>query len=295
MDNISKEINDVIKSGDLNSLLSLADTYFKKDKFKIAYKLYSIAAKRNNAFGQFMIGFFHLEGLTGEIDYTEAFKWFILAEYNGNIEAKCKLGQMYFYGLGIKVNYKKAFDLLSEFNKHYEEISDSQEFWYKLRYFYELGYLYRYGLGTRPDIFSACEDYFAWASENGNQDADFEIAYCHQHGVIYVKDIARAIEEYEFLAEHGLLKAQEQLANIYLKGIDAETDYNKAFKWFSEAAAQGSSEALYELGQLYLTGKGCEKNIDTALELFLDAFEKGNKKAKTALKILFGLLPNNNA
>ena len=112
MDNISKEINDVIKSGDLDSLLSMADTCFKKNELKIAYELYLIPAKNNHAFSQFMIGFFHLEGLITEIDYSEAFKWFILAEHNGNIHAKCKLGQMYFYGLGIKVDYKKAFDLL---------------------------------------------------------------------------------------------------------------------------------------------------------------------------------------
>jgi len=58
--------------------------------------------------GQYNIGFFFREGDHVKQDFRTAVKWFKLSAAQGDTEAQRDLGYCYFYGQGLRENYKKA-------------------------------------------------------------------------------------------------------------------------------------------------------------------------------------------
>ncbi len=302
------------ESGNIEAQVDLAWEYFSYFDFDInieAFKWFHMAANSGNTEAQKMLGYMYHNGLGVTRDDVKSFKWYLSSAklndkeslfivgwhfYKGYIvkqnfePAKLYLGYCYFYGNGTKINYAKAFKMISEYYHFRKGTCDFDEFTDYC--YYELGYMYNYGLGVQQNLDKAW-DFLCEASDGTPNDmkAEYEIAKIYEED----NDIENAIEHYTKSADKGVSLAQCRLGQLYLQGIGIEPDYHKAFEWFSKAAEQKNSDALYELGQLYLTGKGVEKNINTALELFLKSLEKGNEKAKNAVKILFGVLPNNNA
>lgn len=254
-----------------------------------SFKWYLSSAKLNDKESLFIVGWHFYEGYIVKQDFDKAFDYLFLSAKQNFEPAKLYLGYCYFYGNGTKINYAKAFKMISEYYHFRKGTCDFDEFTDYC--YYELGYMYNYGLGVQQDLDKAW-DFLCEASDGtpNEMKAEYELAKIYEEA----SDIKNAIEYYTKSADKGLSLAQCRLGQLYLQGIGIEPDYHKAFELFSKAATR-NSDALYELGQLYLTGKGVEKNTNTALELFLDALEKGNEKAKTALKSLFGILPNNNA
>ena len=77
-----------------------------------------------------------------EIDYKEIAKELLNEAKHGNAESQSLLGQMYYEGLGVKQNYKKAALWLqkaakqgdTEAQKDLDDLKHSQEY-FNLRYF----------------------------------------------------------------------------------------------------------------------------------------------------------------
>lgn len=95
----------------------------------------------------------------GGPDYTEAFKWFMSAAAQGNLEAQYLTGVMYMQGLGTEKSVKKA---LQAFSRAAEAGQPDAQ--------YVVGQSYYKGLGIRQNMKEA-RKWLGKAAENGNQAA----------------------------------------------------------------------------------------------------------------------------
>jgi TPR repeat protein len=69
-------------------------------------------------------------------------------------------------------------------------------------------------------------------------------------------DYAKALKEWQPLAEQGDAVAQFNLGLMYANGQGVPQDYKEALKWFRKAAEQGVASAQHNLGVMYAFGQG---------------------------------------
>ena len=85
------------------------------------------------------------------------------------------------------------------------------------------------------------------------------------------------------LAENGDPEAQFQLAGHFKKGIGVRKSFSKAVEWYTKAAKQGNVMAQYNLAECYKLGRGVKNDIEKAVEWYTKAAEQGDQEAKERL------------
>jgi TPR repeat protein len=110
-------------------------------------------------------------------------------------------------------------------------------------------------------------------------------------------DYQTALQEWRPLAEQGNLDAQNNLALMYYKGMGVPQDYAEASKWYRLSAEQGVAVAQKNLGYLYDMGKGVPQDYAAALKWYRLAAEQGNAMGQTNLGVMYhngnGVLQSN--
>ena len=82
-------------------------------------------------------------------------------------------------------------------------------------------------------------------------------------------------EELLPLAENGDAEAQFNLAGMYAKGYGVVMDEKKSFDWYKKSAEQGHAKAQYNLGVMYLIGSGVTKSLSDAKHWLRLAYDNG--------------------
>jgi len=77
-------------------------------------------------------------------------------------------------------------------------------------------------------------------------------------------DYARALAEFQPLADDGDITAQYYMGELYLKGQGVPQDFEKAVEWFALAAEYGHGHAQANLGALLTLGLGTRRDLETA-------------------------------
>jgi uncharacterized protein len=113
------------------------------------------------------------------------------------------------------------------------------------------------------------------AAEQGDFDAQLELAMMYYDGEHVSQDYKKAAYWYEKVAEKGGLEAQYHLGVMCLNGIGIPQDYEKAVRCFTSAADKGDAEAMNNLGIMYENGYGVKKNHKKAVDLYTEAAEEG--------------------
>jgi len=90
-------------------------------------------------------------------------------------------------------------------------------------------------------------------------------------------------KEFRASAEQGNAEAQYNLAMLYDRGLGVENDDSEALKWYREAAEQGYAKAQYNLGMMYYFGKGVSQDKTTGYQWVILAADRGEKAAKDAM------------
>ena len=112
------------------------------------------------------------------------------------------------------------------------------------------------------------------AAEQGHANAQFTLGNCYRKGEGVPKDEVEAVKWYRKSAEQGVVMAQLNLALCYQNGTGVEKDEVEAAKWLRKAAQQGYAEAQRELGRCYIDGIGVEKNEAEGLQWISKAKEQ---------------------
>ena len=199
----------------------------------------------------------------------------LLAAQNGNPETQYELGEMLYFGQGIKQDYTEA---IKWYRKSAEQgNSDAQ---------YSLGFMYERGHGVEEDYEEAIK-WYRLAAEQGSADAQYELGFMYEYGQGVEEDYEEAIKWYRLAAEQGNADAQYQLGLIYAIGQGVKQNYKEATKWYRLAAEQDNSDAQYELGDMLYIGQGIKQDYEEAIKWYRKSAEQENSDAQYSLGFMY--------
>lgn len=136
--------------GDKDTLCRLAYLYYNNEEYDKAFKYFEKAGE-DWYFSDYMLAeqYFYVDK-----DYEQALIWYEKALNCEVEEASWKIGEIYYVGLGVKQDYKKAFSYLKYFNEEcvdeFEEDDFVGEVPAKINYY--LATMYKEGLGVNQNI-----------------------------------------------------------------------------------------------------------------------------------------------
>ena len=93
-------------------------------------------------------------------------------------------------------------------------------------------------------------------AEQGNAEAQFNLAAMYAAGEGIQQDEAEAVRWYRLAAEQGHADAQASLGGMYLEGRGVPQDDAEAVRWIRLAAERGQGDAQALLGSMYYEGRG---------------------------------------
>lgn len=113
-------------------------------------------------------------------------------------------------------------------------------------------------------------------AEQGNVDAQLELASLYDNGQGVEQSREKAVEWYTKAAEQGNATAQCILGSCYHDGLIVKQSYEKAVEWYTKAAEQGDATAQGILGDCYDSGQGVEQSYEKALRYYIMAALQGD-------------------
>ncbi|MBU0944438.1 MAG: sel1 repeat family protein [Proteobacteria bacterium] len=152
----------------------------------------------------------------------------------------------YYYGLGVPKNLNHAFRL---YRKAAEQGDADAMF--------IVGGLYMKGQGTevnRTEAFKWLYD--AAIHGRSSKESQKILGEFFLTGQGVPRNYSEAMQWYELAAQNGDVEAQNELAYHYFIGKRVERDYEKAYYWFKRAAEKGYPLGQYNIGILWYTGNG---------------------------------------
>lgn len=170
-------------------------------------------------------------------------------------------------------------------------------------------------------------DWYTQAAEQGNPDAQFELAKLFHVSFRIPRDESRAIQWYELAAQQGHLESMKRLVTLYSphslrrdnhpnpermlywtrtgaelgepslqnslgRHYESEAhereDYHRAAKWYEKAANQGNENAQMSLAFLYVNDEeGLSQDLHLAFNWFKKAAEQDNPEAQERAGMLY--------
>lgn len=198
----------------------------------------------------------------------------------GDLDGEYYLGYLYENGVGVKLDYGKAFDYYSRVTRSESMALQDQD---SINYSnIALGLMYIKGHGVEVDEETALE-HFNTASENGSAKASYYIGQMYENAVGVDKDYEKAMEYYLLAAGKDYAPALNQIGYLYYNGYGVDVDYASAVYYQKLAALQGYAIAQVNLGFLYENGYGVERNLETALSYYEMAADSGYEGATEAV------------
>lgn len=144
-------------------------------------------------------------GLGKDQDYEKAYKHYLQAAQQGNLEAMCDLGYMYQVGQGVEVDLEQS------------------AYWYKksadLGYVHsmrDIGQSFLNGIGVVKNSSEAVR-YFGLASENNYSHGTGDLAFCYLNGIGIEKDISKAKELYKLALKQD---DERTMRDLIALGVD---------------------------------------------------------------------------
>ncbi|HKO29776.1 MAG TPA: tetratricopeptide repeat protein [Nitrospiraceae bacterium] len=92
-------------------------------------------------------------------------------------------------------------------------------------------------------------------------------------------DFAKALREWQPLAERGDARAQFYLGMLYENGDGVPEDYGKAREWYEKSAAQRDANAQFYLGLMSAFGRGVPLDLVQAHVWYSLAADNGHARA----------------
>lgn len=160
----------------------------------------------------------------------------IAADQYGDAYANKALGYCYEVGVGVEVDYEKAF-------RYYKKSADAG----LAAGIYSVGYCYQVGHGVEKDEGKAFELYLR-ASEMDFFDAHRALGFCYRSGIGVEPDLRKAIEYYTKAVAGGSPQAAHNLAAMYEKGEGMdEPDVGRAMELYERAGFPESKQRIEAL------------------------------------------------
>jgi hypothetical protein len=122
------------------------------------------------------------------------------------------------------------------------------------------------------------------AAEQGDAEAQCDLANRYEEGEGVQKDLNKAAYWYGKSAEQGNANSQFCLASCYSDGSGVEENLEKAVYWYKKSAEQGQMYAQNVLGSWYENGYGVEKDREKAVYWYTKSADQGYEDSIKKLK-----------
>lgn len=255
---------------------------------------YRQAAESGDMEAQFRLG----QCFSSVKKYSEAIKWYSLSAAQGYNEAKCKLADYLYNGLGCNKDYCKAVLL-------YKEAAKSGYSWGQ----YGLGNCFSYGKGVEKNLATALE-WYKKAAQQLHLEAQFRYAEClleiqnanslePDKNTIYSEYFAKTDTLCTYALWRSCIRVKEcrsldDLDCFFTKvkcGINTYSsankivhlNYDESIEYYRLAAERGHAESQYKLGQCFYFGYGVDKDFSEAIDWYRKAAEQGHIEAQYKL------------
>jgi TPR repeat protein len=286
-----------------------ANGYCVDKDYGVAISWYEKAAQQDDGESMLALANIYARGYGVPPDLEQTLKWLELAEANGQITGRVyaflyldgalvtkSIGRGYSFFLQaaeagdpaaqytVSMEYFRGKHLAKNPTKALEWLKRSAENGYAPAY-RVLGGIYANGsYGIARDNVRAGK-WLALAKDQ-NKATALDVAEMYLEGRGVYRDVDRAIEYYNELAQQYVAEAHLKLGQIYTYGPPLTPNYALAEEHFQMAETLGSAEAAYHLGLMRLNGHGQAANRAAAQNMFELAADTGYVFANYYLGLL---------
>lgn len=233
-----------IHNGWTDALNEYGDFLLEQEKYGEAYRMYSRAAKQNDAYGLANVGYCHEFGYGVAKDYNKAMQYYLEAADKGNDFAENRIGEMYYCGRGFPQNFHKSFEWFRKAAEHGN-----------ISAFLQVGYAYHTANGTEKNQKLAYE-WFLKAAEAGDRIGQYKLGVFYQKGIYVSKDLEKARYWYGLSAKQDYKDAIKALERL-----NSGKDYTGAIKLSVSTRLKGQVRMLDKTGTLIPVN-----NVDVIVE-----------------------------
>ncbi len=153
---------------------------------------------------------------------------------------------------------------------------------------YCIGWLYSFGDAGFPKDYEKAARWFRKSAEQGDIDAQVNLAIMYQQGDGVKQSFKNAVEWFQKAADQGDPDGQNYLGVLYDNGNGVPQNTAKAIELYRLAAEQGHDFAQHNLGLKYCYGgKGIQKNFEQAVYWYRKSAEQGNTAAQNQLALMY--------
>ncbi|MBO5122781.1 MAG: sel1 repeat family protein, partial [Oscillospiraceae bacterium] len=256
------EMLEEIKTNQTKDVFILGVTCHEKGEYTQAVQHFRTAAEQGNRFAQYNLALCYEQGEGVEKNQSEAVRWYRAAAEQGDAKAQLNLARYYFKGEGVEQDLDAAILWAERACEQESEVAA------KLLELLKAAKEHPFDLGVacfEKNDYKKAVLYFRIAAQQGDANAQFNLALCYSQGQGVEQDQSEAARWYRKAAEQGDAKAQFLLARHYENGNGVEQNYQEAFHWYHKAAEQGDVNAQFILTQFYVEGRGVEQSLEKAL------------------------------
>jgi len=117
-------------------------------------------------------------------------------------------------------------------------------------------------------------------AENGNLDAQYDIATMYERGRGTARDEKTAVTWFQKAADNGHVKSAYKLGYAFLKGRGTEKNFEEAYRWLKFASDKGYERAHFYLAEMMELGDGIDVDLNGALAMYEKAAKAGFRPAQ---------------
>ena len=174
-------------------------------------------------------------GIGAPKNYHKAFKLYLKAAQNGNVDAMFIAGGMYMQGLGTSINKPEAFKWLYKAAVNGRSSKESERI---------LGQSFLTGENV-PQNYEEALHWYERAAKGGDAAAQSELGSLYFSGKMLDKDYEKARHWFEIAARDNYPLAQYNMGIIWYTGNGVATiDMVRAYAWFNLAGSNGHSNGV---------------------------------------------------
>ena len=234
-----------------------------------------VLARKGFAFAQDRLARMYYEGVWVPQNFKKAFYWFREAAEQDYALSQYTLASMYHEGEGVDPDPTQAFPWVRR---------SAEQGYVPAKY--SLARAYQRGGGVNQNLGEALK-WMRESAEQGLAQAQYDLAFMYYEAKGVQKDLDQALYWFERSAEQNYASAQGQLALMYYEGEENfRKDFDQAFHWAEKAARQDYMPAKYQLALMYYFGEGTQRDLDQAFHWAKAAVEQGYLPARLLLFLI---------
>lgn len=218
-------------------------------------------AGKGDPAANYRLGYMYYKGLGVPQDARKAAHYFSKAAEAGDANGQAALGHLYKEGTGVVLDISRAIDMFNRAAKQKHPLA-----------YYELGLAYEEGQSqSSKGLFKSYDKairYFNAAGDGGVPQGYLKVAEYYQNGIGVERSLEKAIAYYSKVGdnEDPAFKQQyrELLSQLYLKLAAESPKPEDQYKWNLKAAETGDVGAQLFVAKALLNGRGVEPDEDQA-------------------------------